>query len=384
MARETIILCENLVKIHKVADLEIVALQGLDLAVQPGELLAIVGPSGSGKSTLLNILGGLDRPSAGRVFVDGNDLLKMSNQGLDHYRRSVVGFVWQQGSRNLVPYLSALENVQLPITLAGYGAKTKSQRAAELLDAVGLADRMNHRMEQLSGGEQQRVAIAVSLANSPKLLLADEPTGELDTTTSLEIYALLQKVNREFSLTTIIVSHDPNIRRHVERVVSIRDGKTATETLRLGGRNNNENLGTHGDSADQPQPAEEEAYTDLIILDSAGRFQIPKEYREQYNLRGRVQLELVESGIMVKAAPPNTHGEHEDGLVNEAFQDDIEEHGERRLRIVYHRVRRLYHRVRRSGSRFWRRFSGRIQALIPALRHGEQNEPRAQGDKRDE
>lgn len=384
MARETIILCENLVKIHKVADLEIVALQGLDLAVQPGELLAIVGPSGSGKSTLLNILGGLDRPSAGRVFVDGNDLLKMSNPGLDHYRRSVVGFVWQQGSRNLVPYLSALENVQLPITLAGYGAKAKAQRAAELLDAVGLADRMNHRMEQLSGGEQQRVAIAVSLANRPKLLLADEPTGELDTTTSLEIYALLQKVNREFSLTTIIVSHDPNIRRHVERVVSIRDGKTATETLRLGGRNNNENLGAHDEIADQPQTPEEEAYTDLIILDSAGRFQIPKEYREQYNLRGRVQLELVENGIMVKAAPPNTHGEHEDGLVNGAFQDEIEEHGERQLRIVYHRVRRLYHRVRRRGSRSWRRFSGRLQALIPAMRHGDKNEPAAQGDKQDE
>ena len=178
---EPLIICDNLVKIYKVANLEVVALQGLDLIVQRGELLGIVGVSGSGKSTLMNILGGLDRPSAGRVWVDGSELLKLSDLGLDHYRRSKVGFVWQHGARNLVPYLTALENVMLPMTLAGTTGPRKRQRAEGLLDMVGLADRRHHRLPQMSGGEQQRVAIAVALANSPALLLADEPTGEVDS-----------------------------------------------------------------------------------------------------------------------------------------------------------------------------------------------------------
>src|SRR5436190_197942 len=157
MAPEPFIICDNLVKIYKIAELEVVALQGLDLVVTPGELLGIVGASGSGKSSLMNILGGIDRPSAGRVWVDGYDLLKMSDATLNRYRRAKVGFIWQQGSRNLVPYLNALENVELPMTLAGQAGARKRQRAVDLLKAVGLADRQNHQLSELSGGEQQRV-----------------------------------------------------------------------------------------------------------------------------------------------------------------------------------------------------------------------------------
>ena len=232
MAENEFILCENLVKIYRVANLELVALQGLDLIVERGEMLGIIGPSGSGKSTLMNILGGLDRPSAGRVLVEGRDLRKIPDAALDGYRRTTVGFIWQQSSRNLVPYLTAEENVTLPMTFAGATPREKSQRAKELLDAVGLSARRRHRLAQMSGGEQQRVAIAVALANRPKLLLGDEPTGEMDTTTALAIYDLLRELNRRYDLTTCIVSHDQTIARHVDRVVAIRDGKTSTETIR--------------------------------------------------------------------------------------------------------------------------------------------------------
>ena len=229
---ESFIVCDNLVKIYKVAGLEIVALQGLDLAVAGGEMLGIVGASGSGKSTLLNILGGLDRPSAGRVSVDGRDLLKLPNGALDHYRRTEVGFVWQQTGRNLIPYLTARENVELPMTVAGAGLLQKRRRSRELLETVGLWEHRRHRLAQLSGGQQQRVAIAVALANRPKLLLADEPTGEVDSATAQGLLDLFRELNRAFGLTTIIVTHDPQIARRVDRVVAIRDGRTSTETIR--------------------------------------------------------------------------------------------------------------------------------------------------------
>jgi putative ABC transport system ATP-binding protein len=298
MAQEPFIICDNLVKIYKIADLETVALQGLDLVVAPGELMGLVGPSGSGKSTLMNILGGLDRPSAGRVWVDGQDLLKMSDAALNRYRRSKVGFVWQQSSRNLVPYLSALENVELPITLAGQNGK-KRRHATELLEAVGLADRRNHHLAQLSGGEQQRVAIAVSLANKPSLLLADEPTGEVDSTTALTIYETFQRLNRERGLTTLIVSHDPGIARHVDRVVAIRDGKTATETVRQSVRTGVLN----GDTDLEDEFHEDDIFEELVVLDSAGRLQVPKEYLEYLDIKGRARLELTEDGVLIRPAP---------------------------------------------------------------------------------
>jgi len=300
MAQEPFIICDNLVKIYKVADLETVALQGLDLVVTPGELMAIVGPSGSGKSTLMNILGGLSRPSAGRVWVDGDDLLKMSNAALNRYRRSKVGFVWQQGSRNLVPYLSALENVELPMTLAGQTEFHKRRRAEELLEAVGLVERRHHRLAQMSGGEQQRVAIAVALANRPKLLLADEPTGEVDSTTALTIYETFKRLNQQYGLTTLIVSHDPGIARHVNRVVAISDGKLATETVRQSVPNGAANGASV--AGEGGWEAEEEIFEELVVLDSAGRLQIPKEYLEYFGIKLRARLDLTEEGILVRPA----------------------------------------------------------------------------------
>ncbi|MGC9467486.1 MAG: ABC transporter ATP-binding protein [Anaerolineae bacterium] len=294
------IVCDNLVKIYKVADLEVVALQGLDLVVQPGELLGIVGASGSGKSTLMNVLGGLDRPSAGRAWVDGKDLLKLSNRELNEYRRSEVGFVWQHGARNLIPYLNAFENVKLPMTLAGQAGRKVNQRAEELLEVVGLGDRMRHKLSELSGGEQQRVAIAVALANNPKLLLADEPTGELDSVTALTIYELFNQLNDQFGVTTLIVSHDPSIARHVHRVVAIRDGRLATETVRS--KTNGSLAARLSDRLGVEHEEPEEVFEELTVLDSAGRLQIPKDYLAQFGIKGRARLEITEDGILVLPA----------------------------------------------------------------------------------
>jgi ABC-type lipoprotein export system ATPase subunit/bifunctional DNA-binding transcriptional regulator/antitoxin component of YhaV-PrlF toxin-antitoxin module len=292
-----LIVCENLVKIYKVADLEVVALQGLDLLIQRGELMGIVGPSGSGKTSLMNILGGLDRPSAGRVWVDGNDLLKMSDVALDRYSRAKVGFIWQQSARNLIPYMKAQANVELPLTLAGVTGRRKRRRAAELLELVGLGDRRRHQLAQLSGGEQQRVAIAVSLANDPVLLLGDEPTGEVDSTTALTIYDTLKTLNSELGLTILLVSHDPTISRHVQRVVAIRDGKMATETV----RQTSAAAASNGNGeSDEAVEEVEEVFEELIVLDSAGRLQVPKDYLEQFNINRRVKLEVIEDGILIK------------------------------------------------------------------------------------
>ena len=293
--RPPIVLCDNLVKIYKIADLEVVALQGLDLAVAQGEILGIVGASGSGKSSLLNILGGLDRPSAGRVWVDQNDLLKLSEKELNYYRRSKVGFVWQQSARNLIPYLNAIDNVELPMTLAGLSGKQKRERAKTLLEAVGLADRRNHYLPELSGGEQQRVALAVALANSPSLLLADEPTGEVDEATSLVIYDAFRALNKEFGVTILIVSHDPGISRHVDRVVAIRDGKTAAETVRQTTVSSSSEVAAETDASGE--------FEELIVLDQAGRLQVPKEYLDQFAIRGRVRLEVTDEGILIKPVP---------------------------------------------------------------------------------
>lgn len=295
------IVCDNLVKIYKVAGLEVVALQGLDLVIQPGELLGIVGASGSGKSTLMNVLGGLDRPSAGRAWVDGKDLLKLSNRELNEYRRSEVGFVWQHGARNLIPYLNAFENVKLPMTLAGKAGRTVNQRAKELLETVGLGERMRHKLSELSGGEQQRVAIAVALANDPKIVLADEPTGELDSVTALTIYQLLNDLNREFGLTTLIVSHDPTLARHVHRVVAIRDGRLATETVRS--RSNGSPSYKPGAGVDaSSHESADDVFEELTVVDAAGRLQIPKDYLAQFGIKGRARIEMTEEGILVMPA----------------------------------------------------------------------------------
>ena len=209
-----------------------VALRGLDLVVDRGEVVAVVGASGSGKTTLLNILAGYDSPSAGKVAVGDKDLLRMTGKDVEIYRREDVGFVWQQTSRNLFPYLTALENVALPMMLTNLPSKERRARAEELLDLMGMGHRMGHTPEKLSGGEQQRVAIGVALANHPPLLLADEPTGELDDATAGEILDLFGTVNRELNTTIVIVTHDPDIAYKVGRVVLVRDGKTSTEIRR--------------------------------------------------------------------------------------------------------------------------------------------------------
>lgn len=301
-ANVPMIVCDNLVKIYQVAEHDVMALQGLDLVVRAGELMGIVGVSGSGKSTLLNILGGLDRPSAGRIMVNGQNLLQLSNSDLDHYRLNTVGFVWQQSARNLVAYMSALRNIELPMTLFGASSRMKRQRAEELLDMVGLSERRNHKLSELSGGEQQRVAISVALANKPQLLLADEPTGEVDEANAQKIYQIFKDLNQELNLTTLIVSHDLNLTKHVDRVVAIRDGKVSSETLR------HSQAGADGSFVEHAS-----TFTELIVLDSAGRMQIPKDLREQLGLHRYARLEVVEGGILIRPVPAADHpGQHHD------------------------------------------------------------------------
>jgi putative ABC transport system ATP-binding protein len=299
--------CEGLVKIYRIGSREVVALQGLELRVAPGEILGLVGPSGAGKSTLLNILGGLDRPSAGQVWVNERNLAELSEAALDRYRREGVGFVWQQSGRNLIGYLTALENVMLPMQLARVPRRERRARAVELLTAVGLAARMDHVPIRLSGGEQQRVAIAVALANHPALLLADEPTGEMDTATAREIYALFRDLVRRMAqqtgprLTIVIVSHDPAIAAHVDRVVSIRDGKTSTETVRVA-RNAVAPAAAAEDASltEQDPDATDETYSEYVVVDSVGRLQIPQDLREAYRIAGRVLLERHPDGILIQ------------------------------------------------------------------------------------
>ena len=295
------VICDDLYKIFKVAEIEVMALQGLDLTVRRGELVGVVGASGSGKTTLMNVLGGLTLPSAGQVIVDGKNLLKLSPRELTTYRQIEVGFVWQQGSRNLIPYLSALDNIKLPMTLAGVTGPQADARARELMDKVDLPHRYDHRPIQLSGGEQQRVAIAVALANEPKLLLADEPTGELDSATSDQVYGLLQRLNRDDGLTICIVSHDPAVAQHVERLVQIRDGKLASETVRR--RQIADADGREARSlAAEKTAGWEDHFEELIVLDSAGRLQIPKQFRDELGIENRVEMEVSGEGIMIRPA----------------------------------------------------------------------------------
>jgi putative ABC transport system ATP-binding protein len=278
-----VIACDGLVRIYKLADLEVVALQGLDLLVEGGEMIAIVGASGSGKSTLLNILGGMDVPSAGRAVVAGYDLGRLGNADRTRFRRRVVGFVWQQTGRNLLPYLTAAENVELPMVLDGRTARR--QRARELLSLVGLADRADHRPDRLSGGEQQRTAIAIALANDPAVVLADEPTGELDSQTSADVFGLLRHVNGELGTTIVIVTHDAFVSEQVQRTVAIRDGRTSTETLR---RTEQTDEGGHRVVSEE-----------YAVLDRAGRLQLPRAHVEALELRNRVRLRLEEDHVGV-------------------------------------------------------------------------------------
>ena len=283
-ANSAYIFCEDLFKIYKIADLEVVALRGLDLAVDAGEVVAIVGASGSGMPTLLNILAGYDSPSAGKVRVGDKDLLRMSSRDVEVYRREDVGFVWQQTSRNLFPYLTSLENVALPMMLTDLPSKERNQRAQELLELMSMGHRMHHTPEKLSGGEQQRVAIGVALANHPPLLLADEPTGELDDATAGEILDLFGTVNRELNTTIMIVTHDPDIAYKVGRVVMIRDGKMSTEIRR---KVSYQRITSDVDTEDELE--------EFTLVDGAGRVQIPREYLDQLKIKEKARV-LIEDG----------------------------------------------------------------------------------------
>ncbi|MGD0702872.1 MAG: ABC transporter ATP-binding protein [Trebonia sp.] len=271
-----LIVCDRLVRIYTAEGIEVQALQGLDLVVETGELTALVGASGSGKSTLMNILAGLDTPTAGSVRVASHDLASMSPRQRLGYRRSVVGFIWQQTARNLLPYLTAAQNAELPLRLAGAGRSARRKRAAELLDLLGVAHCAGRRPDQMSGGEQQRVSIGVALANSPSVLLADEPTGELDSATAASVFGALQTANDELGVTVLVVTHDPAVSSMVRRTIAIRDGRTATETLRHGTADDSGALG-HA--------------VEYAVLDRAGRLQLPREMTETLGMRERVRLE---------------------------------------------------------------------------------------------
>ena len=293
-SRPPIVQCDNLIKIYKTQDIEVLALQGLELTIEYGELMAIIGNSGSGKSTFLNMIGGLDRPSAGRLIVDEKDLFKLSEQELVLYKRSTVGFVWQNNARNLLPWLSAWRNVQAPM-LFDHGDRKKA-RALELLDMVGLSHRRHSRLSQLSGGEQQRVAIAIALANNPKLLLADEPTGAVDATTARYILDVLRKLNRELGLTVAIVTHDHMLARLVDRVVAIRDGKTSSE--RIIHRNYAHTLEGISSLSDGDSLTHDE----YAVLDRAGRVQIPRALLEEIGVQGnRVKMHAQDGRIVIDA-----------------------------------------------------------------------------------
>ncbi|KRF21368.1 ABC transporter ATP-binding protein [Paenibacillus sp. Soil787] len=288
--------CENLVKIYKAADIEVVALQGLDLHIEEGELMAIIGNSGSGKSTLLNMLGGLDRPSAGNLQVDGKDLLKFKESDLVKYKRETVGFVWQNNARNLIPYLTALENVELPILLQG---RRKRHLALDLLEAVGLSHRRKNKLNELSGGEQQRVAIAIALANQPRLLLADEPTGSVDTKMANQILDLFRELNRSFGLTVVIVTHDPLLAKKVDRVVAIRDGKTSSEILRRKSYQEELLELEQGIIA-----AEGDSHVEYAVVDKAGRLQIPANFLESIGASSTNKVRVAMEDGRIVLLPP--------------------------------------------------------------------------------
>ncbi|HEY7489259.1 MAG TPA: ABC transporter ATP-binding protein [Streptosporangiaceae bacterium] len=290
------IMCDNLVRIYQTEGVEVVALQGLDLLIERGEMVAIVGASGSGKSTLLNILSGLDVPTAGTARVAGADLLTMTGRERLHFRRELVGFVWQQATRNLLPYLTAAQNVALPMRFSGRKARERRDRTALLLELMGVEHCADRLPSEMSGGEQQRTAIAVAVANSPEIILADEPTGELDSATSAEVFAALREANRELAVTAVIVTHDPRVAEQVDRTIGIRDGRTSSEVVRRTLRDE------HGHERVVAQ--------EYAVLDRAGRLQLPRAFTTELGMRDRVRLELEPDHIGVW---PDQKNEQADG-----------------------------------------------------------------------
>ncbi|MHA2363628.1 MAG: ABC transporter ATP-binding protein [Candidatus Hodarchaeales archaeon] len=219
---QVVLKTENLIKTYKTGDIEVHALRGVNFSVTRGEMISIMGASGSGKTTLLNMLGGLDSPTEGLVYLDGTDIGTMSDKQLTQVRRHKIGFIFQ--SYNLLPVLTAFENVELPMLIAGMGASERRARAEELLEIVGLKDRKHHKPDELSGGQKQRVAVARSLANRPAILLCDEPTGDLDTETGNQVMNLLEELNESENQTILVVTHDPAVGKRAQLTYHIKDG----------------------------------------------------------------------------------------------------------------------------------------------------------------
>lgn len=283
-----IVYCENLVKLYKIGEVEVMALQGLDLVINKGEFIAIIGNSGSGKSTLLNAIGGLDKPTAGRIYVNGINLLKLDQKNMSRYMRETVGFVWQNTARNMVPYLSAIENVKLIMQLAG---KVDDARARMLLDEVGLSDRVNSKMFELSGGEQQRVAIAIALANNPPILLADEPTGAVDTKTTAQIMDLFSRVNKELGVTVIVVTHDRQLSHMVPRVVTISDGRIGTEFIRTA-----EMSHSSEEMLNATAGHDSGSHTEYAFIDGRNRIFIPESYLTKAGIAPKSKVGITMDG----------------------------------------------------------------------------------------
>ena len=294
---DALVVCDSLVRIYQTDSVEVQALQGLDLLIHEGEMIAIVGASGSGKSTLLQVLAGVDAPTAGRARVAGHDLVDMSRAERVRFRRHVVGFVRQQAAGNLVPYLTASQVVDLPMSIAGTARHERRSRTEELLESLGVAHCAHRRPQQMSGGEQQHVSIAVALANRPQVLLADEPTGELDSETAEEVFAALRTANQRLGATVVVVTHDAAVSGQVARTVAIRDGRTSSEVLRSAG------------SADAAGMVEEYA-----VMDRAGRVQVPREFREALELTRRVRIALAGDHVESRSGEGQADGKgHAEG-----------------------------------------------------------------------
>ncbi len=262
------IVCDRLVRIYSGEGIEVQALQGLDL---------LIAEAGSGKSTLMNILAGLDTPTAGTAWVAGRNLSTMTAQQRLAYRRKVAGFIWQQTSRNLLPYMTARQNVLLPMRLSFLGRRERRRRAGFLLDTLGITHCADRTPDRMSGGEQQRAAIATALANQPKLLLADEPTGELDSSTAQDVFSALRTANTELGVTMLVVTHDPAVSSQVRRTIAIRDGKTSSETIRHAATDERGQITLHA--------------REYATLDRAGRVQLPREMTRRLGMRNRVELQ---------------------------------------------------------------------------------------------
>lgn len=292
--KNTLIYCDGLVKIYKTEEIEVMALQGLDLQIEKGELLAIIGKSGSGKSTLMNMIGGLEHPTAGKLYINGEDLFQKDEQEMTEYRKKQVGFVWQMSSKNLIPYLTAVENVETPMCVTMKDKKEMRERALYLLEQVGLLHKKNSYPAQMSGGEQQRVAIAVALANQPEILLADEPTGAVDTKTSGEIQDLFRRLNEELGITIIIVTHDMKLANKVNRVLMISDGKISTEKIMK------EEYRRALESLETDSILGQHTHEEYSVLDQAGRLQLNEDILNSAGIDSkRVKVQVVDGKVVI-------------------------------------------------------------------------------------